>query len=199
MTLIEPSKRAGATEALSVVLPYSKERFSLPSGLHIIGTMNTADRSLASVDIALRRRFIFEEVEPDTSALEGVEVAGVDLGALLETLNDRIEALLDRDHRLGQAYLLGLEAGDDISPLRHIFEKQILPLLQEYFFDDWNRVRLVLNDHRKEPADQFIIERDNDAKRLFGDAATQVPQHKRWRLNEQALNRPTAYRSIMAE
>ncbi len=79
ITLIEPSKRAGGEEALSVILPYSKESFSVPSGLHIIGTMNTADRSLASVDIALRRRFVVEEVEPDSTTLEGIEVGGVDL------------------------------------------------------------------------------------------------------------------------
>lgn len=198
ITLIEPSKRAGASEALSVILPYSKERFSVPSGLHIIGTMNTADRSLASVDIALRRRFIFEEVEPDSATLEGVEVAGVDLAALLDTLNARLEALLGRDHRLGHAYLIGIEASDKVAPLRHVFATQILPLLQEYFFDDWERVRLVLNDHRKkDPLDQFITEGTGDIATLFGEGAGHVPIQKRWRLNTQALDRPSAYRAIL--
>ena len=101
ITLLEPSKRAGASEALSAVLPYSKQPFSVPSGLHIIGTMNTADRSLATIDIALRRRFVFEEVEPDVNSLEGIEVAGIDVAELLEAMNARLERLLDRDHRIG--------------------------------------------------------------------------------------------------
>jgi 5-methylcytosine-specific restriction protein B len=149
ITLLEPSKRAGASEALTTVLPYSKQPFSVPSGLHVIGTMNTADRSLATIDIALRRRFVFEEVEPDVSSLEGIEIAGIDVAKLLEVMNARIERLLDRDHRIGHAYFLGLNASDDIGQLRGVFAAQVIPLLQEYFFDDWQRVRLVLNDHRK--------------------------------------------------
>ena len=141
ITLIEPSKRVGASEALTAVLPYSKQPFSLPSGLHIIGTMNTADRSLASIDIALRRRFVFEEVEPDVSSLEGIEIAGVDVAKLLEAINARIERLLDRDHRIGHAYFLGLSPSDNLGQLRGVFATQVIPLLQEYFFDDWQRVR----------------------------------------------------------
>lgn len=198
ITLIEPSKRAGSPEALSVTLPYSKERFSVPGGLHIIGTMNTADRSLSSVDIALRRRFVFEEVEPNSNALEDIEIAGVDLKALLDTLNARIEALLDRDHRLGHAYLIDLEASEDVAPLRRVFTKQILPLLQEYFFDDWERIRLVLNDHRKANGDdRFIIEQPEDAAFLFGEGDVYAPIRKRWRLNAAALDRPSAYQSIL--
>ncbi|HEX8381899.1 MAG TPA: AAA family ATPase [Sphingomonas sp.] len=198
ITLIEPSKRAGASEALRVILPYSKQPFSVPSGLHIIGTMNTADRSLATIDMALRRRFVFEEVEPDPSALEGVEVAGVDLAKLLEAMNARIEALLDRDHRLGHAYFLRLEASDDLEPLRQVFATQVIPLLQEYFFDDWNRVRLVLNDHRKsDVADHFVIERAEGVEQLFGSGDLEVPTSKAWRLNPEALSRPSAYRAII--
>jgi 5-methylcytosine-specific restriction protein B len=101
ITLLEPSKRSGASEALSTVLPYSKQPFSVPSGLHIIGTMNTADRSLAAIDIALRRRFVFEEVEPDVSSLEGIEIAGVELAKLLDTMNARMPQERGRNHRAG--------------------------------------------------------------------------------------------------
>jgi len=198
ITLIEPTKRAGASEALSTVLPYSKQLFSLPIGLHIIGTMNTADRSLTGIDIALRRRFVFEEIEPDPSILEGVEVAGIDMAKLLDTMNARIEALLDRDHRLGHAYFLGISAADDIAQLRQVFTTQIIPLLQEYFFDDWQRIRLVLNDHRKNDlADCFVVEREETIEQLFGHGDLEVPTSKAWRINVAALERPTAYRSII--
>lgn len=199
ITLLEPTKRAGASEALTTVLPYSKQPFSVPSGLHIIGTMNTADRSLAAIDIALRRRFVFEEVEPDVSSLEGIEIAGVDVARLLDAINARIERLLDRDHRIGHAYFLGLRASDDIRQLRGVFAAQVIPLLQEYFFDDWQRVRLVLNDHRKsDPADQFIVERSESIEQLFGPGDLEVPTTRAWQINLEALDRPTAYRSIIA-
>jgi 5-methylcytosine-specific restriction enzyme B len=198
ITLIESSKRAGASEALTVVLPYSKRPFSLPSGLHIIGTMNTADRSLATIDIALRRRFVFEEVAPDVSSLEGVEIAGVDVAKLLEAMNARIERLLDRDHRIGHAYFLGLRPSDDIGQLRGVFATQVIPLLQEYFFDDWQRVRLVLNDHRKaEVADRFIVERSESIEELFGPGSLDVPTQRAWQINPGALGRPSAYHTII--
>jgi 5-methylcytosine-specific restriction protein B len=198
ITLLEPTKRAGASEALTTVLPYSKQPFSVPSGLHIIGTMNTADRSLAAIDIALRRRFVFEEVEPDVSSLEGIEIAGVDVAGLLDAINARIERLLDRDHRIGHAYFIGLSASDDIGQLRSVFATQVIPLLQEYFFDDWQRVRLVLNDHRKsDPADQFIVERSASIEQLFGPGVLEVPTTRAWQINLEALDRPSAYRSII--
>lgn len=198
ITLVEDSKRAGASEALSAVLPYSKQPFSLPSGLHIIGTMNTADRSLATVDIALRRRFVFVEVEPDSRSLEGVEIAGVDVGKLLDVMNARIEALLDRDHRLGHAYFIGLTADDEVRQLKQVFATQIIPLLQEYFFDDWQRIRLVLNDHRKAAdADRFIVEQEGSAAELFGDGNLEVPTARSWRVNPEAFDRPSAYQTII--
>ena len=198
ITLLEPSKRAGASEALTTILPYSKQPFSVPSGLHIIGTMNTADRSLAAIDIALRRRFVFEEVEPDVGSLEGIEISGVDVAKLLDAMNARIERLLDRDHRIGHAYFLGLSASDDIGRLRGVFVTQIIPLLQEYFFDDWQRVRLVLNDHRKvDPADRFIVERSETIEQLFGAGDLDVPTLKAWQINPEALARPSAYKAII--
>lgn len=197
ITLVEPSKRAGATESLTVTLPYSKELFSIPQDLYLIGTMNTADRSLATVDIALRRRFLFEEMEPDVDALDGKEIAGIDVAKLLETMNARIELLLDRDHRIGHAYFVALDTQDDIDALRAVFRAQILPLLQEYFFDDWQRVRLILNDHRKlEPLDRFIVERDVGADDLFGESDIGVPTSRAWEINWSAFDRPSAYVGI---
>ena len=191
-------RRKVASEALTTVLPYSKQPFSVPSGLHVIGTMNTADRSLATIDIALRRRFVFEEVEPDVSSLEGIEIAGIDVAKLLEAMNARIERLLDRDHRIGHAYFLGLNASDDIEQLRGVFAAQVIPLLQEYFFDDWQRVRLVLNDHRKaDPADRFVVERSESIEQLFGPGDLEVPTQRAWQINHAAFDRPSAYQAII--
>lgn len=111
ITLIEESKREGADEALSVKLPYSKKPFSVPKNVYLIGTMNTADRSLAGLDIALRRRFVFREMPPQPELLDGVMVEGVNIRRLLEVMNERIEALLDRDHCLGACLLYGAENG----------------------------------------------------------------------------------------
>lgn len=198
ITLIEPSKRLGSKEALTTILPYSKTTFGVPVGLHIIGTMNTADRSLASIDMALRRRFVFEEIEPQTTQLEGVEIAGVDLAQLLSVMNARIEALLDRDHRLGHAYFLNLQASDDIDQLKELFSRRIVPLLKEYFFDDWRRIRLVLNDQRKnDPRDQFVVEGPHDAAALFGPEQHGVAINGTWRINATAFDRPEAYRQII--
>nr|WP_294557690.1 hypothetical protein [uncultured Rhodopila sp.] len=127
-----------------------------------------------------------------------MEIAGIDIAKLLDTMNARIEALLDRDHRLGHAYFLGISAADDIAQLRQVFTTQVIPLLQEYFFDDWQRIRLVLNDHRKEePADRFVVERDENIEQLFGHCDLEVPTSKAWRINVEALERPSAYLSII--
>lgn len=198
ITLIEPSKRAGAAEALSTVLPYSKQSFSVPGDVHIIGTMNTADRSLASVDIALRRRFAFREMVPDLSVLRGVEVDGLDLAALLEAMNARIEALLDREHRIGHAYFMPLLNDPSLDRLASIFRLQILPLLQEYFFEDWERVGQVLNDHRKKHEHRFVSEVDVPMSELFGDMV-QVPGNssKRWEVNIPAFGTLESYAGVI--
>ena len=198
ITLIEPSKRAGAAEALSTVLPYSKQLFSVPCNVHIIGTMNTADRSLASVDIALRRRFVFREMAPDLSVLQGVEVAGVNLAAMLGAMNARIEALLDREHRIGHAYFTPLLNDPSLGRLASIFRLQILPLLQEYFFEDWERVGQVLNDHRKRPEHRFISEIDIPMSELFGDMV-QLPGNgaRRWEVNIPAFGRRDSYAGVI--
>lgn len=140
ITLIEPSKRAGNAEAIEVTLPYSKESFSVPNNLYIIGTMNTADRSLALMDTALRRRFDFIEMMPIPGLVTN-DLEGIDLRKMLAVMNQRIEALYDREHTLGHAFLMNVESLDD---LRHAFKNKILPLLEEYFYDDWQKIRWVL-------------------------------------------------------
>ena len=203
ITLIEPSKRAGAAEALSTTLPYSKRPFSVPDNLYLIGTMNTADRSLAGLDIALRRRFVFEEMLPNPSLLNGVVVetdgVRVDVARLLAVMNERIELLLDRDHCLGHAYFIPLKGNSTptLAQLGTVFKTQILPLLQEYFFEDWQRIAWVLNDHRKQKADQFLQAPQGDVAALFGDQVKVGSHRQRWTLNEGAFARIGAYAGII--
>lgn len=197
ITLVEESKRADAPEALSVVLPYSKERFSVPGNVHLVGTMNTADRSLAGLDIALRRRFTFKEMPPQPELLDEVLVAGVNIGQLLRVMNQRIEVLLDRDHCLGHAYFMPLLGDPSLDRLELIFRNQVLPLLQEYFFEDWQRIQWVLNDHRKEVADCFVYQRKRDVQALFGDQVSVSAHNLPWRINAQAFVRPEAYQGII--
>jgi hypothetical protein len=139
ISLIEDDKRAGAVNSLSAILPYSRESFSVPANLYLIGTMNSADRSVEALDTALRRRFSFVEMPPLPEKLK--EVEGVDLSKLLESINKRLEALRDRDHRIGHAYLMGIGS---LLSLRAAFTDRIIPLLQEYFYGDWAKIGMVL-------------------------------------------------------
>ena len=172
ITLIEPSKRRGASEALSAILPYSKEELTVPDNLYLVGTMNTADRSLALMDTALRRRFDFIEMMPDPGLLSGVVVNGIDVQKMLDVMNQRIEALYDREHMLGHAFfmpLLDCPVDQRFSMLESIFSEKILPLLEEYFFEDWEKIRLVLGDNQKDDQHQFIRENNRfSPEKLFG-------------------------------
>jgi 5-methylcytosine-specific restriction protein B len=197
ITLIEPSKRVGAAEALEVTLPYSKDRFSIPADVHLIGTMNTADRSLAALDIALRRRFTFIEVPPNPELLEEIEIEGIAIDELLDVMNQRIAVLLDRDHCLGHAYFLPLKSEPTLARLEGIFREQILPLLQEYFFEDWQRIQWVLNDHRKDAQNRFLIQPAQDLNDLFGDAVNLSQNSERWELNPAAFKNIDAYHGVI--
>jgi hypothetical protein len=150
ITLIESTKRAGSDEAMDAVLPYSQETFTVPDNLYIIGTMNTADRSLALIDTALRRRFDFIEMMPDVTLIEDkksrkpIKIEGVDIQEMLKTINDRIEVLYDREHTIGHAFFMKLTDDSTITDLASVFKRNILPLLEEYFFEDWKKICQVL-------------------------------------------------------
>jgi hypothetical protein len=144
ISLIEPDKRLGADQELVVTLPGSRQYFGVPSNLWLIGTMNTADRSVVALDVALRRRFAFQECPPQPELLDGVLVDGVDLGRLLRTINRRLLFLRDRDHLIGHAFFLPLKTSPSLDALRRVFREAVIPLLLEYFHDDLGRVGLVL-------------------------------------------------------
>ena len=143
ITLLEPNKRAGKKEALETILPYSQEKFSVPSNLYVVGTMNTADRSVEALDTALRRRFSFVEMppKPEIIAEMGNYVGKVDIVKMLNAINSRIERLLDKDHCIGHSYFLEIKNDDD---LRDTFRDKVIPLLEEYFFGDLAKIGMVL-------------------------------------------------------
>jgi 5-methylcytosine-specific restriction protein B len=214
ITLIEPDKRENAENALSVTLPYSGESFSVPANIDIIGTMNTADRSLALLDTALRRRFEFVPVMPDARDESGAPLYGlrvtsgdkvISVSRMLDAINQRVEALYDRDHCIGHAYFIPLAEvpdGDErVIALQQVFSNRILPLLEEYFFEDWQKIRLVLGDNQKPDAARFIVESENHEDglaRLFGNdhGLDSYAVKRRYVVQTSAFANPDAYIGI---
>ena len=143
ITLIEGSKRLGKDDSAQATLPYSGKPFGVPGNLYLIGTMNTADRGIRQLDMALRRRFTFHQRMPDASKVPA-HVDRVDCRTLLATMNERIVEHLDRDHQIGHTYLMNVKTLDDLA---RAFQTEIVPLLQEYFYDNWEKMRLVLNEN----------------------------------------------------
>ncbi|WP_227544120.1 AAA family ATPase [Acinetobacter bereziniae] len=194
ITLIEDSKRQGAEEELSVTLPYSKEEFSVPSNVYIIGTMNSSDRSLTGLDIALRRRFTFIEMPPKPELLSEIEVEGVNVGELLKVINQRIEVLLDRDHCIGHANFMSLNKQPTLKHLASIFKQKIIPQLQEYFFDDWAKINMVLNANgmlKPKPIEHSVLfpNVDTESEGLFED-------QKIWQIIETAFDSIESFAKI---
>ena len=189
ITLIEDSKRIGGHDEARVTLPGSKTDFGVPANLYVLGTMNTADRSIALLDTALRRRFVFEEMMPDPSH-PGIatDLDGIDCGKLLEAMNRRIAVLLDREHQIGHTYLLRVGT---LPALAVTFRNRIMPLLQEYFYNDWEKIRAVLNDNglvkKSDPPEELVRLDLVDADWSGYDLAPD--DYKRW-------TDATAYRKI---
>ncbi len=157
ITLLEDDKRLGEDNEVIVQLPYSKKRFGVPPNLHVIGTMNTADRSIEALDTALRRRFEFQELPPQPELLGFVIEGDIRPDEMLLAINRRLEKLYDRDHCIGHAYLYGLRDKPTLEGLKHVFRNKLIPLLQEYFYGDWGKIGLVLGK-------DFVRRRESSGK-----------------------------------
>ena len=144
ITLLEEDKRLGAEHEVIVQLPHGQRLFGVPPNLHVIGTMNTADRSIDALDTALRRRFDFREMGPRLDLLAFEIDGGIRTDEMLRVINHRLERLYDRDHRIGHAYLYKLRRDPTLEGLKRVFRNQLTPLLQEYFHGDWGKIGLVL-------------------------------------------------------
>lgn len=203
ITLIEETKRAGAAEAMEAILPYSGESFSVPENVYILGTMNTADRSIALMDTALRRRFEFIEMMPNPEVLESlgigtIDVNGVELNVakMLNVINERIEYLFDREHTIGHAFFTRLAEDPSIETLASIFEKNVIPLLQEYFYEDYEKIQLVLGDNDKEDEYKFVLDKPVKIKEIFnGNPDIDLPE-KGYEIQHSAFYKLESYKQI---
>ena len=203
ITLIEDTKREGMDEQAAAVLPYSGESFSVPANVYILGTMNTADRSIALMDTALRRRFQFVEMMPDADVLRDIgadKVDDLDVAAMLEKINERITFLYDREHTIGHAFFTKLAKAPTIETLKAIFEKSVIPLLQEYFYEDYQKIQLVLGDNGKtDPSTKFILDEEVKVKNIFkgnADDVVDLPD-KKYTINADAFDNLESYKQII--
>lgn len=197
ITLIEASKRVGRPEGVKAKLPYSQKQFGVPDNVYIIGTMNTADRSIATIDTALRRRFRFKEMLPDASVLDGIYIEDVSIRELLEKMNKRISVLYDREHTLGHAYFVPLKTTPTLEALGNIFAESIIPLLQEYFYEDYEKIRMVLGDNNKtDESEQFIKVVESNFTELFGSVEYEFDDARTYEINQDAFCNIAAYRKI---
>lgn len=203
ITLIESTKREGMPEAASAILPYSGDEFSVPSNVYILGTMNTADRSIALMDTALRRRFQFVEMMPDSDVLRKIHadnVEDLDVAAMLDKINERIEFLYDREHTIGHAFFTDLKDDATLEKLQSIFEKSVIPLLQEYFYEDYQKIQLVLGDNAKsDDSLKFIIDEKVVAKNIFKGNVEDVIDlpEKKYSINSKAFENINSYKEIL--
>lgn len=203
ITLIEDTKRAGASEAMEAILPYSGESFSVPNNVYILGTMNTADRSIALMDTALRRRFKFAEMMPNSEVLEslGVGTIAIDdkelnVAKMLDIINGRIEYLFDREHTIGHAFFTKLADDPSLETLADIFEKNVIPLLQEYFYEDYEKIQLVLGDNGKIDAFKFVLDKPLKIEDVFnGNPDIDLPE-KRYVIQREAFHKLESYKQI---
>lgn len=205
ITLIESKKRIGNDEETTVKLPYSKSEFGVPKNLYIIGTMNTADRSIALLDTALRRRFEFIEMMPDIDVLKSlnngneleIHVEGkiINVCKIINNINKRIEVLYDRDHTIGHAYFIELINKPTLCKLENILKKNIIPLLQEYFYDDYEKIRLILGDNQVKDSNLHFIKEENIEPGLFGKDF-ELDEKKLFVINDQAFKQPDSYIKI---
>lgn len=197
ITLIEESKRMGGKEATKTLLPYSITPFGIPENVYLIGTMNTADRSIAAIDTALRRRFDFREMLPEPEVLQDLNVAGISISKMLTQMNRRITVLYDREHTIGHAYFMPLKEDCSLKTLAEIFRNKVIPLLQEYFFEDYEKIRLVLGDNqKKDEKDRFIKKVSVKTAELFGKMDFDLDIEATYEINQDAFMNPEAYRNI---
>ena len=205
ITLVEESKRIGALEEIKVKLPYSHQQFGVPKNVYILGTMNTADRSIAIMDTALRRRFSFVEMLPDSDVLRQKgnpsiisNGMSVNVADMLDVINDRITFLYDREHTIGHAFFIPLISNPSIDMLARIFEKSIIPLLQEYFYEDYAKIQLVLGDDGKtgdKKQYQFVSDEDIEANSIF-ETVLELDSQKKYLINYPAFRRIESYKYI---
>lgn len=204
ITLIEPAKRKGAPEELQTVLPYSGKPFGVPANVYILGTMNTADRSIAIMDTALRRRFQFIEMMPDTCILNKVEVTAdeetLNVSKMLDIINERITFLYDREHTIGHAFFIGLIEDPSIERLASVFEKSVIPLLQEYFYEDYYKIQLILGDNGKTEQELKFIKDTIVPKDIFSGNIEDIDlPDKKYEVNTKALYNIQSYKKIAPE